>query len=265
MTESERKSETLEQFIERASHANFRFAVGNPSRGFSTTWTAFGNRSDYYIGSRSFMGSQKISLHASGICRVALTNRQFDELAAEGLTQPADRAIVKWRRADTPQAGAQHVASVIFPTDYLGVIEQPRGSYRKPLFIFDAAPAGQAVEFGFFFSREEQSAIREQYLKIGQPIVCTTLESGEHVTVVAKISEFDKAYLPSQAQLDKASGTVFSRSALDNRDELPNLTATFWNDPRDGDALRLVEVGGVTLRRTPSRHQSCEVQEVSAD
>jgi hypothetical protein len=44
--------ETLEQFEARINRANFRFAVGNPCRGFSSTWTAFGNSDDYYIGSR---------------------------------------------------------------------------------------------------------------------------------------------------------------------------------------------------------------------
>jgi hypothetical protein len=242
-------SETFEQFVARVNSANFRFAVGNPASGYSTTWTAFGNRGDYYIGSRVFMGSQKISLHASGICRVALTNKQHDALLEDGLDQPADRAMTKWRRPKTPDVGAVHVASILFPTDYLKLTEEPKGTHKKPLFIFDAAPAGQAVEMGFFYSREDQAAMEERYLRIGHPIVCTTLESGEHVTAIARITEFDRSLLPSQEIMDKTPGNILSKEVLEIKDSLPNLTASFWNAPGDGGTLKLIEVGGIVLKR----------------
>jgi hypothetical protein len=239
----------LEDFIERVNATNFRFAVGNSLRGFSSVWTAFGNASDYYIGCRPSMGSIKISLHASGICRIALTDKQYSELEKEGLKQPADRALVKWRRAKTPPIGAVHVASVIFPTDDLSLTEEPISKHKKPLIIFDAAPPGRAVEFGFFYSLEDDAAMEERYARIGKSIVCTTLDSGEYVTVVARITEFDKACLPSQEQADKAPGHILSKEVLNIERELSHLTATFWNEPKDGETLRLVEIGGMGLRR----------------
>lgn len=239
----------LEDFIERVNATNFRFAVGNSSRGFSSTWTAFGNAGDYYIGARPSMGSIKVSLHASGICRIALTDKQYIELEKEGLHQPADRALLKWRRAKTPEIGAAHVASVIFPTDYLSLKDEPKSRHKKPLFIFDPAAPGRAVEFGFFYSWEDEASMEERYAKIGKTIVCTTLDSGEHVTVVARITGFDRACLPSQEQADKAPGNILSKEVLNIERELSQLTATFWNEPKDGETLKLVEIGGMSLRR----------------
>jgi hypothetical protein len=249
MADNKREPEALEEFIERINSTNLRFAVGNSSCGFSSVWTAFGNRSDYYIGARPAMGSTKISLHASGICRVALTDKQFNALEAEGLTQPPDRAMIKWRRAKTPETGAVHIASVIFPTDYLSITEEPRGTHKKPLLIFEAAPPGQAVEFGFFYSYEDEVSMEKRYARIGQSIVCTTLDNGERVTILVRITEFDRACLPSQDQADKAPGLILSKDVFNTERELSNLTATFWNDPKDGETLRLVEIGGMKLRR----------------
>src|SRR5262245_15016198 len=44
----------------------------NRESGHSGVWCAWSHRNDYYLGARSILGSMKISLHASGICRVAL-------------------------------------------------------------------------------------------------------------------------------------------------------------------------------------------------
>jgi hypothetical protein len=39
----------------------------------------FGTKSDYYIGARSVFGSIKISLHESGVCRLALTEKHMTQ------------------------------------------------------------------------------------------------------------------------------------------------------------------------------------------
>ena len=149
--------------IEGGGH--FRFAVRGP-KGHSGTWTAFGRGNEYYIGARAVMGSTKVSLHGSGVCRVALTDQHYRMLPAQGLLQPLDRAFVKWRRLETPERGAVHVASVIFPSDHL-VLPEPSGTYRKPLLFFGEAPLGKAAEFGFFFSRESVDAL-EVTLRTGR-------------------------------------------------------------------------------------------------
>jgi hypothetical protein len=95
--------------------------------GYLSPWAAFGSGNEYYIGARHAMGSSKISLHQSGICRIALTEKHFAALPAEGLTQPSDRVMVKWKRQPTPEIGAAHVASIIFPTEFLK-LREPQGT-----------------------------------------------------------------------------------------------------------------------------------------
>jgi hypothetical protein len=237
-----------ETFIQRLNRTNFRFAVGSPDAGHSATWTAFGAGSEYYIGARHAMGSSKISLHRSEICRVALTEKHFNSLPGDGLAQPRDRALMKWKRAPTPDIGAVHVASIIFPTEFLKLPE-PQGTPKKPLIIFGAAPPGKAVEIGFFYSREAAATLEPKLLQIGYPIVCTTLDNGEMITVVGRVSDFDRAVLPSQDRLEKSPMNILAKNVHTIKDELNNLTGMFWNDPGDGGSLMLIEVGGMSIRR----------------
>jgi len=236
---------SVEEFFSRVERANFRFAVGSPEFGHSATWTAFGSGSEYYIGARNVMGLTKISLHSSGICRVALTDTQFKALAEQGLVQPPDRAFVKWNRKPTPIIGAHHVVTVVFPTDYLK-LPKPQGTVKKPLLIFDAAPAGKAVEVGFFYSREEQWTLEAKFSRIGKAVICTTLDNGDTVSLVTRITDFDRSVLPSQDQMDRARSTMLTKELHNIDDE---HTGMFWNKPDDGGTLMLIEVGGITLRR----------------
>jgi hypothetical protein len=86
----------LREFERRLCKDKVRFAVGKPGGHHSSVWVTRANRSDFYIGARTVMGSTKISLHESGICRLGLTASHFDLAVEQGLI-PAeeDRAFVK--------------------------------------------------------------------------------------------------------------------------------------------------------------------------
>jgi hypothetical protein len=241
-------SDKVADFARRLNRTNFRFAVGSDEAGHSSPWTAFGTGNEYYIGARHAMGSSKISLHQSGICRVALTETHYNALPGDGLSQPPDRALVKWKRPPTPHIGGAHVASIIFPTEFLKLPE-PQGTPKKPLIIFGAAPSGKAVEIGFFYSREAPATLESKLLQIGHPIVCTTLDNGEMITVVARETDFDRTTLPSQDKLDNSPGRILSKRVHAIESEMTNLTGMFWNTPGDGGSLVLIEVGGMSLRR----------------
>jgi hypothetical protein len=236
---------SVEDFFNRVTNANIRFAVGSPEFGYSATWTAFARRNEYYIGARNVMGLTKISLHSSGICRVALTDTQFRALAEQGLEQPPDRAFVKWNKKSTPLVGAHHVFTVVFPTDYLKQ-PKPQGTVKKPLVIFGAAPAGKAVEVGFFYSREDQRTLEAKFDRIGRAVICTTLDNGDTVSLVKRVADFDRSVLPSQDKMDRARATMLTKDMHNVEDE---HTGMFWNKPDDGGTLILIEVGGITLRR----------------
>jgi hypothetical protein len=196
------------------------------------------------------MGSLKISLHGSGVCRVALTDRLYSALPGIGLSQPAGRALIKWNRAEIPERGAVHLMSAIFPSDHL-VLPEPTATYRKPLLIFGDPPAGRAIEFGFFVSRENLFAMEERFLRIGKPIVGSLLDDGNTVTVVVRETDFDPSVLPPQERLESSTCTVLSPELYAIQGVQGGFGGLFWTKPKDGEALFLYEIGELSLRRNP--------------
>jgi hypothetical protein len=123
----------ISAILSKTLSGQIRLCACSPSGRHSGTWMAFESGSDFYIGARSTFGRMKISLHASGICRVAMTKRQSKFLIEQGLMQPDDdRAFFKWRRAATKETGAVHVVSLIFPIAHMHR-EAALGSPKKPL------------------------------------------------------------------------------------------------------------------------------------
>jgi hypothetical protein len=211
-------------------------------------WVAWRQGSECYVGANSTLGSVKISLHQSGICRLALSERHYNELPEMGLKQPADRALTKWRRLPTPEAGVVHVLSLIFPTDHLR-LEEPKSSQKKPVMIFEPPPAGQAVQMGFFYSRQTGPAMEASFLNIGaHPLFTFDLRNGDTVWMAAKQIPFDRKVLP-MAPLTMNPESVLDRTAIVGPGETRgNLTAHFWNAPKDGEPFYLWEVGGAVIR-----------------
>ena len=240
----------VDAILSKTLSGPIRLCACSPSGRHSGTWMAIGSRSDYYIGARSIFGSMKISLHASGICRVAMTDHQSKFLIEQGLMQPEDdRAFLKWRRTDTKETGAVHVVSLIFPIAHMHH-EAALGSAKKPLFKFEAPddPA-KAVEFGFFFSRVPPEELEQKLVRIGMPLFWTGLDNGETVSIVVRVSSFDPAILPRTENLNKSQVRILSVDAIPEfGGQRSDLTAALWNKPKDGESLQIIEVGGVTLR-----------------
>jgi hypothetical protein len=256
---SDDRTKALQAFIEHYEARmmrrdfQFRFAVGSPEQGYSTVWGAWAWGNEFYIAARAMMGSTKISLHQSGNCRLAINEEKWKELAARGLPLPDDRAFTKWKRKPTPEAGAVHVASVLFPTDYLRNAAAPQGTAKRPLKLFTPAPPGGAVEVSFFYSREASETLEAKFAKLCLPLLRVTLDNGESVSIMVRKTEFDNKFLPPPEKLEKLSGPVHIEMPAGT--EMSDLTAAVWNSPvEDGTGtLIIAEIGGVALRRTPQK------------
>jgi hypothetical protein len=145
--------------------------------------------------------------------------------------------------------GATMVAVLVFPTDFLR-LDAPEGTGKKPLLILESAQAGKATEIGFFFSREPSATLEPKFLQIGKPIFMTDLANGEVVWMVPREADFDASKLASAEQFGRAAGRLLDRDAFPAPGiERSNLNAILWNSPKDGEALRIIEMGGITLRR----------------
>lgn len=164
-----------------------RFAVGNNGHAFSNVWRVWSWRDDVYLAYRNIAHVEKISFHASGICRAAFT-KEFGATA-----QLSDRATKKWKRAPTPPPG-QGKASLVFllgvPTDYLS---KPLKDVTKPVTWLLPAPPAMATVVELFFTNDARETISEEFAKSGIRTLLnyTRLPSGEAVVVAAHNSEWD--------------------------------------------------------------------------
>lgn len=105
-----------------------RFAVGSPEAVWSGVWRLWVARNDVFLGSRDLSRWIKVSLHSSGIWRVAWTSQS-------GIKAPqsADRVERRWKRPDPFAEGWTQGPSVRVPhtpvkrrfsaPDYMRVVE----------------------------------------------------------------------------------------------------------------------------------------------
>jgi hypothetical protein len=246
--ETGQSTEVRRRFEEfkRGFSKQVRFAVRSPADRYSAAWMTTDRYDDFYIGARSVMGRLKISLHRSGICRLAFDERYFGSAVERRLIPPEeDRVLVKWRRSPTPAIGAALVVGLVFPTDFLH-LNAPTASVKKPFVCLDAAPHGKAVEVAFFYSREPVTTLEPKLLQFGAPLFWTDLDCGDMVWMVAREADFHATALPSDEALKSISGRFLDRGAFVKAGvERRNLTAHLWNAPNEHEPLVLIEIGGV--------------------
>ncbi len=233
----------VEDFARRLTK-DFRFVVGTPGKYYSAAWFAHGKKNSYYVGARTLGGSMKISLHDDWNCRLAIPDEGVMAMKQQGLDVPDNRAFVEWYRKPAPEEGANHIVSLIFPTDYLRLpLREP--SYKKPVLIIQAAPPGKAIEVGFFSSREADATVELKFLQIGKPLCRTTLENGETLWLVIRETEFDRAVIPSEERWPESEIFHDRQAFVDVGVQLDGLMSMLWDSPKDGETLRVIEIGGV--------------------
>lgn len=195
---------------------------------------------DVYLTTRGMGGIQKYSFHQSGICRSAFTK----EHGAPGAMP--DRAMFKWKRVQTPSAGAggaSRVAWIAFPTDFLSRLKAPTA---KTTPITAAPPNGATyLEFGYTFESEAfvVSAFQGNQRRLHS---YTKLPSDEAFFICSYHGDWENKDLNSPA----AAGSVFPHLLFSANDPLNTgrpVRLLFGPRPKDGDALVLQELGGYTI------------------
>ncbi|WP_201832843.1 hypothetical protein [Microvirga zambiensis] len=237
--------------LEKSLKDKMRFAAGLRDGRYSGVWAAWSSKSDFYLGARSILGSLKISLHQSGICRIALTEQQAKALEAQGLRpEGSDRAFYKWRRRPTPPVGVVPVVSILFPSQFL-TGDEPKGAPTKPLIVFEAIEAAGAINISFFYAMEAPDQVEKILIDAGwKPFFYSILNSGEVVATAARVeAAFNPQAVPSSDQLARSGVEFLRRDAVKPQADLADLRAMIWDGPRDGEVLTLIEVHGITLKQ----------------
>jgi hypothetical protein len=217
------------------------FGVKRSDGYVSDIWRASTTRlGDFHLATSSIAGVEKYSFNKSGMCRSAHTGA---EGAPAGLR---DRAGFKWRRAATPPRGsgrASRVAWIAFPTDYLS---RPTVEDDGEILWIAAAPSCGATYVEFAFAAEPEQGIRG-VLDIVQDrtlVRCVSLPNGETLVIFCYHADWENKDL-------RVPGNGAVADVLFSSDD--PLAAgrprrhRFGPPPKDGEAVLLLEVGGVAV------------------
>jgi hypothetical protein len=127
-----------------------RFAVGSPEEPYSAVWNLVTNGNDVYLFGRQMGRYLKISLHASGVWRLAWTAESQTE------TETSDRLIHRWRRPPQFRPGWARGPSVVVPWTPIGrhfpAVDAPKG---KPVHWMPAPAPWHKVVFAVLFAASD--------------------------------------------------------------------------------------------------------------
>lgn len=154
---------------------DLRFAVGSQEGPRSSVWRCYSNKSDVYLSHGAAGGVEKISFHASLICRRAFT---AEEGPAAGRS---DRVIQRWQRALALPSTMAYALVARFPSDYLSTsLQRP----FKPIEWLPPAPTGGATIVEFVFAGYDRTAMNKLATAAGRTIISfTPLPNGESFVV----------------------------------------------------------------------------------
>lgn len=168
-----------------------RFAVGTLDDSISAVWRMWVQGDDVYLGVRDALNAYKISLHASGIWRVA----QVRELERDD--PQADRLMFKWQRPEEFIAGwTASIGILISPISPARPFEKTDNSRLRDAGItwIPRPNEGNKIIFRVLFSKSVDFDIEGQLQ--GQHTVLAKMQkrNGEYVWLMAvecPLSEFE--------------------------------------------------------------------------
>lgn len=232
---------------------NIRFGIKRQDGYISNIWRLWiTGRNDVYLTTRGMGGIEKFSFHQSGICRSAFTMEHGTP------STMSDRAMFKWRRAETPPVNsgrASRVAWMAFPTDFLSRITN---SNSKDIIWIPAAPSGGATYLELCYTLETETSILAAFQNNDRKLLSyTMLPNSEVFFMNYYYADWENKDLRSPA----AKGSVFPDlifSANDPRDTGRPIRIRLASHPKDGDALVLRELGGFEDKPTEYNNSMTE-------
>lgn len=229
-----------------------RFYVADEDgRARSAQWFVHSQGNHVYAAPKGLGGALKLSLHPIGgandgcDCQFGHPRTHADYQTTRGFTPMRP---LRWARPPTPEHGALHVASILFPIDYLGAAPQPAED-GKPKLALPAAPPGHATEAGLFISRQLPSILEDGFIRAGgTPLIYMDLPNGEFVSLVVR-------YTASPDMSDAMSKMrtlppVPLSGAPSPGESLEGRVIIVGQLPSDGGPFQLIEAGPMTVSRS---------------
>jgi hypothetical protein len=227
------------------------FISDDIDRARSQCWYFHSKGDDVYIGPEATGGTAKLSLHGNNAPSNDGCNSQWgligDYRKKEAKFTNRPLRPLRWKRPKTPPMGAIHVASILFPTDFLcGVIRAFKpGRTRVAL---PMAPPRHAIEVSVIYSLEEPSNIAAEMTKAGITFLGHFhLPCGGIVAVSACEVPFDPALVPPPSALGR--GFALTGAPASGK-SIGNCGAVIVHaKPEDGQSVTLAEINGYTVKR----------------
>jgi hypothetical protein len=159
----------------------FRFAVGSPETVESWIWRLWIHRDEVYLGARDALRAFKVSLHQSGIWRIAF-------VADLERSDKSDRVITKWKRPGefapgwTPSVGV--LISSVLP---VRPFKTPRITDNRVTW-FDRPVAGNKLLFKILFSKGAFTTDDARKITTDRDrlAACLVKQNGEKVWLVVR-------------------------------------------------------------------------------
>lgn len=217
--------------------STLRFRLEDTARGIeSSTWSLVGAKrtGDLYFAGRGFMGDLKLSLHASGISRMAWTAAA----ASQRVGSLEDRAMSRWTIAKPVGAGWALGLRLAIPDAALSSILPPLPSSSKPTVTLPAPGPGYVVHVSVMIGRPGAGSLRieGEVEEIGRLL----LGDGTRVLVIAWRHS-------SNEDIEAQLRSIRAEAQANRADERPIPRAFGWGtdasgvpfvmdagDPRDG-------------------------------
>ena len=183
-----------------------RFCVGSKDKISSLVWKLFINNEDVYILARNMRDTWKISLHASGICRVAF-NKEIEK--------GKDRLKLKWYKVNFDSTLSPNIAILV---PYVELIKALNNNFEsktnKDIVYIDPPSKGEKVIVKVFYTKNDEVAIESKLPFSHKKLFQYKLKNSEVVYLIAwneKLQDIEITHLKDE--LSKFQVNVTSEEA----------------------------------------------------
>lgn len=251
-----------------APGSTLRFRVEDRTRGVeSSTWSVVRSKKsgDLYLSGREIVGDLKISLHKSGITRMAWTAAAASSHVVGG----TDRVISRWTARHPLPQGWALVIRLSIPDSALSEILPPLPERpTKPTVTLPAAGPGRTIEVRVLLGEPASGGLRleGEFVEVGR----MTLGDGSLAWVTAWSH-------PTTPEAEEMLVNVRTRAMAEGASERPVPGAFAWGTDNDSGTPFMLDAGdprpvearppiiprydgpaGVVVRKMPAEGESPE-------
>lgn len=239
-----------------------RFSIG-PWRGrYSSVWRVWTDKGDVYLAVRALVRYMKVSLHQSGVFRIAFTNEYDKTMRVKGMDPFVDRAFMKWHKIPIHGKQLMQALDIHFPLTALSLRGKP--NMKKVVLLQpdeNALGTDDSVTVKILFHKmhPDTGFVTAALKQCGLiPGFWIELGNGEYITIAFRYSKL----LPLQISKTEMQNYAamfhkrFTQTGKQVGDVIEDLTIQVFEM---GRPPAIYNLGGVSVRWEAETHFSVDV------